>query len=224
MKVITAPKKEEQILEALEHYGRVYVIGCGTCPTAIETGGIEQVEEISKMLTDAGKLVTGSAILNAVCDTPLALFKQTAGKQVEEAQVIVVLSCGLGIQKVAGYGLKPVFPALDSLFFGVETEEGTYEELCLQCGQCILYYTGGICPVTSCHKGILNGPCGGMNEGMCEVGDGRKCAWHLIYERLKEVGMLKLMKRYNEPRNFNAHLKPGILLLNKTTEKQTKGE
>jgi hypothetical protein len=130
------------------------------------------------------------------------------------------MSCGLGVQRVAGFGLKPVVPALDSLFFGLETEGGKYEEVCMQCGECILYWTGGICPVTSCHKGILNGPCGGMNEGMCEVGEGRECAWYLIYKRLESANRLDLMRRYNPPRNFNAHLKPGRW----TSESKESGE
>ena len=37
------------------------------------------------------------------------------------------------------------------------------------CGDCVLDKTAGICPVTTCPKGLLNGPCGGMWDGMCEV-------------------------------------------------------
>jgi ferredoxin len=209
MKVITRKKGKEEIISMVEDYGRIFIVGCGTCPTVCQTGGIEQAAEMEQLLKESGKLVTGRMVVNAVCDTPESLFSQQAGKAVAESQVIMVMSCGLGVQAVANYGIKPAIPALDSLFFGIESGAGEYEEICLQCGECVLAYTGGICPVTSCHKGILNGPCGGTNEGLCEVGDGRACAWALIYDRLEKAGKLELMKQFQRPRNFNAHLKPG---------------
>jgi hypothetical protein len=68
------------------------------------------------------------------------------------------------------------------------------KEICKECGQCILQYTGGICPLTACSKGLLNGPCGGSKDSRCEVfPETRECGWHLIYERLKEVGRTDLL-------------------------------
>ena len=64
---------------------------------------------------------------------------------------------------------RPVMPALDTLFIGVEDTPGYFREVCGQCGHCVLGETAGICPVVSCHKGLMNGPCGGTNNGKCEV-------------------------------------------------------
>lgn len=63
-------------------------------------------------------------------------------------------------------------------------ERGIKEALfgCSMCGQCIARTTGLICPRT-CPKGIRNGPCGGAEDGMCEVYRDRRCVWNRIYER-----------------------------------------
>lgn len=210
-------------MSMLEDYARIFIVGCGTCPTVCKTGGIEETVDMENLLKGTGKLITGKTVLSAVCDTPRSLFLEQGGRDVKDAQAIVVMSCGLGVQNVAGYGLQPVVPVLDSLFFGIESGPGEYEESCLQCGECILGYTGGVCPVTSCHKGLLNGPCGGTNDGMCEVGEGRVCAWSLIYEKLEKIGRLDLMKQYQSPRNFNSHLRPGMWKIEEEEEKKQEG-
>ena len=77
---------------------------------------------------------------------------------------------------------------------GIDRDVGFYEERCRTCGTCVLADTGGICPVTRCSKGVLNGPCGGTREdGSCELADGIHCAWHDIYDRLKGQGRLSQM-------------------------------
>jgi len=127
---------------------------------------------------------------------------------IQSADCLLVMSCALGVQKVGAYNGKPVIPALDTLFIGVEDEPGYFHEACDQCGQCVLGYTAGICPITACHKGLLNGPCGGTNNGKCEVDKEKDCGWTLIYERLKEQGRLDLMKKYQPPKNSQVVLRP----------------
>jgi electron transport complex protein RnfC len=51
--------------------------------------------------------------------------------------------------------------------------------------------TGGICPITTCSKALLNGPCGGSHDGRCEVHPEKDCGWHLIYQRLQRTGRLR---------------------------------
>ena len=102
----------------------------------------------------------------------------------------------------------PVIPAVNTLFIGVEETPGFFREACDQCGQCFLGETAGICPITACHKGLVNGPCGGTNDGKCEVDVEKDCAWTLIYNRLKEQDRLDLMYQYKPPRNHHVTLKP----------------
>jgi hypothetical protein len=67
--------------------------------------------------------------------------------------------------------------------------------------------------VTNCHKGLVNGPCGGTNHGKCEIDVNKDCVWTLIYNRLKELGRLDSMCKYQKPRNHLGEPKPGKLKL-----------
>jgi hypothetical protein len=35
----------------------------------------------------------------------------------------------------------------------------------------------------------MNGPCGGSTNGKCEISKDVDCAWNLVWERLKALGM-----------------------------------
>ena len=199
----------EAVLKGLDGYDRVFIAGCGTCATMCRTGGVDEVAAMSKALEEAGKLVTGTLVIPTACDTLTHECMEQNREAMDDAQVALVMSCAFGVQTVAAYVGRPVQPALDTLFFGLETTPGHFSEVCMQCGDCVLADTAGICPVTSCHKGLLNGPCGGTNNGMCEIDSSIDCAWTLIYNRLKEIGRLDLMRTTCKPKNFHAMAKPG---------------
>jgi len=76
-------------------------------------------------------------------------------------------------------------------------------EECQGCGLCVLGDFGAICPVTRCSKSLLNGPCGGSAEGLCEVNQEIACAWHQIYDRLKLLGKLERMADYVPPKDWS---------------------
>ncbi|HDO25083.1 MAG TPA: 5,10-methylenetetrahydrofolate reductase, partial [Nitrospirae bacterium] len=109
----------------------------------------------------------------------------------------------------------------DSLFLGNMTRMQMFDERCSLCGECILDGTGGICPITACPKGLLNGPCGGTNEGKCEVSSEIDCAWVRIYNRLSKINRLKDMEQIVEPKNWASHRKPMNL---NTREKASSGK
>lgn len=52
---------------------------------------------------------------------------------------------------------------------------------CLQCEDCMLAQTGGICPIRLCAKSLVCGPCGGASNGACEVNNLASCVWSVIY-------------------------------------------
>lgn len=113
-----------------------------------------------------------------------------------EYEAILSMACGAGVQYVAErFQMKPVFPAVDTSFLGIALKPGVWAERCQGCGTCILDKTAGICPIARCAKSLLNGPCGGSTNGKCEVDRETDCAWHLIIDRLKELGQLE---RYRE--------------------------
>lgn len=208
MKSITKAKPFDEVKGCLEKFDRVFVIGCGTCTTMMKTGGVEEVARMCGQLKELGKLVTGSVVVPTACDEMTETVMKEHAQAIAHASCLLVMSCALGAQKVASYIEKPVVPGVDTVFIGIEESPGHFKEACAQCGQCIIGETAGICPVTACHKGLVNGPCGGTNDGKCEVDKTKDCAWTLIYRRLEKLGQLDLMKKYHPPKDYQVAPRP----------------
>ena len=211
MKSITNQKPFDEIKEQLEGLDRIYIIGCGTCATMTKTGGWDQVLSMKERLQEHGKVVTGWTVIPMTCDEMTETSLKENDDAIKNSNCILVMSCALGVHKVSCYMDKPVIPALDTLFIGLEDEPGNFQEVCAQCGQCILGQTAGICPLTACHKGLLNGPCGGTNRGKCEVDITKDCAWTLIHKRLEAQGRLDLMRKYQPPKNYQVAPRPRLV-------------
>jgi ferredoxin len=210
---ITRRKSEDDINRLLKGFGRVFIIGCGTCVTLTHTGGEPEVISMTEHLSGQGKLVTGHMIVPVACDNLTGEAIKECKPQIDQADALLIMTCAFGVQTIARQVKKVVVPALDTIFMGKETSLGQFDEICTQCGTCIIGETGGICPVTSCHKGLVNGPCGGTNNGKCEIDSRKDCAWTLIYNRLKELNSLDLMKVYQKPRNHQVEPTPGKYIL-----------
>jgi len=206
---ITRQKSEEEIDRLLNGCGRVFIIGCGTCVTLTNTGGAAEVNDMEGQLRKKGKIVTGSVVLAVACDNLTGEALREHGSRIKQADVLLIMTCAFGVQTVARQTKKMVVPALDTLFVGKETSIGLFDEICTQCGECVIGETGGICPVTSCHKSLLNGPCGGTNNGKCEIDQNKDCVWTLIYHRLKELNALDAMRPLQKPRNHQREPMPG---------------
>ena len=200
--IITRQKPFEEIQEMTATFDKLFVIGCGTCSTSCQTGGEEQVAEMVERLGDK---VIGSAMVEEPCDLRIDRKDLKAHRgTISEADAILAMSCGVGVQAIGDYTDKVVLPALETLFIGETERIGKFYDRCVACGECILGETGGICPITRCPKGLLNGPCGGQVEGKCEVGEyNNDCAWVLIYNRLNEQGRLDLFTKFRPPRDFS---------------------
>jgi ferredoxin len=208
MKSITKQKSMEEIQQSLKGLERIFIVGCGTCTTMTGTGGIEQVEAMKESLQEMGKRVTGWTVIPTACDDMTEVAMKENEPFLRSADAVLSMSCALGVHRMNLYISKPVIPAVDTIFIAVEESPGYFREACAQCGQCILGETAGICPITACHKGLVNGPCGGTNNGKCEVDKEKDCAWTLIYNRLSEQGRLDLMRKYQPPRNHNIVPRP----------------
>ena len=48
----------------------------------------------------------------------------------------------------------------------------------------------------------MNGQCGGAKDGKCEVDPNMECGWERIYQRLKMLGRLDLLKVPVQLRNY----------------------
>lgn len=214
MKVITKQKEFEEIEKLLKKEKNVYLVGCGTCATLCKTGGKDEVLQMKERLQHSGKEVSGWMVIPTACDVLTEEAVRAEAEALKKAEVILAMTCGFGVQRIAGCVDKLVVPALDTLFIGEEDEnEMEFVQVCAQCGECVLGVTAGICPIVTCHKGLLIGPCGGTNKGKCEVDKEKDCAWVLIYEKLKQLGKLDVLEEIQPPKNYQKVLKPGKMKL-----------
>ncbi|MFH1691854.1 MAG: methylenetetrahydrofolate reductase C-terminal domain-containing protein [Candidatus Omnitrophota bacterium] len=209
--IITKQKSLEAILKILESKQKVFIVGCGDCATACKTGGEEEVKKMADFLSARGKQVTGYVVPETTCVT--AKLKSALAKHrkaLTESDCCLVLACGSGVQcakESDRYNIE-YYPGCDSLFAALVDDKGVFKEVCSTCGECVLELTQGICPVTRCAKGLLNGPCGGQNKGKCEVDKDRDCAWILIYNRLVEKGQVDLLRVSQPAKDHSKAAKP----------------
>lgn len=209
MITITKQKPLEEILPSLDKAKKVYIIGCGTCATICHTGGKAEVLEMKEKLEAEGKKVTGWMVIPTACDELTREALAENAEAIEQADAILVMSCAFGVQTVTMYSDKTVYPALNTLFVGKEETPGHFIEVCMQCGNCVLATTVGICPLVRCAKSLLNGPCGGSVDGKCEVSPDTPCAWQLIYDRLKALGQLDKMEEIVPVRDWSTSTSGG---------------
>jgi len=182
-----------EIVSAIKEYQQLLVLGCGSCVTVCLSGGEKEAEQLGRELSQMKhyegsppKLAVGSILRQ--CEEDLVLEYQTIP---DGTDAILSLACGAGVQTVADtFDPLPVIPALNTTFLGASAKAGNWTEMCRGCGDCVLTFTGGICPVARCAKSLFNGPCGGSQNGSCEVGIDTPCAWAMIYYRLKRQNKL----------------------------------
>lgn len=197
--LITKQKSREDLQSLLPE--KVFVLLCNGCK---EVSFPEQ--EIEKLISEflTADKVTGILTADYICNPenlPLRLKRRRA--MIDEADGVLVFSCGVGVQTVAELlDGKAVYAGCDTIrlpgFQGVTPLE--YD--CGQCGECYLNLTGGICPITACSKSLVNGQCGGAQNGRCEVDPDMECGWERIYRRLEAVGRLDAVKCPTQIRNF----------------------
>lgn len=197
-------KPFEEIIGYLDGESKIFIVGCDGCANASQTGGLPQVLEMRARLEEAGKKVCGYSVIDFLCQKALVASRLRAKeKELEDADSLLVLTCGVGVQAVAAVVPKPVHPGCNTISLGGSRGEWQGSERCMECGDCLLDYTGGICPLTTCTKSLNNGACGGARKGKCEISDNKPCGWELIYKRLKERGQLDKMKKFIPPKSYS---------------------
>ncbi|MCK4488674.1 MAG: methylenetetrahydrofolate reductase C-terminal domain-containing protein [Anaerolineales bacterium] len=204
--MITGEQKPlEEIQALLGDAKKVLVLGCGTCVTVCFAGGSREAQILSASLRMASKLnghpqdVTDLTVQRQ-CEWE---YLDEVEKEIAEADIVLSLACGIGVQAIVEHFPDTwVVPGLNTTFLGLPTEQGVWEERCAACGDCILGLTGGICPIARCSKSLLNGPCGGSEDGHCEIDPEVPCAWQLIYDRLTIMGKVDTLLELQPPKNW----------------------
>ena len=215
----TIQKPLDEILRNLQEGEKVCVVGCGNCAAKAKSGGEPEARAMKDRLEANGIHVTGWAVTPdriSLCNLAVAkeLLCVEHKEETEAADSFLVLACGQGIHTVMdATGGAVVHPGCNTIFGGETVNDEFITEYCSLCGECLVEYTGGLCPLTLCAKGLLNGPCGGARDGKCEVSPDRDCGWQLIYERLRAIGRLDLMRKYQPPKDWSKSGKPRSLNL-----------
>jgi len=204
--IVAKRKPFDEIKEYIQDHKKVLIAGCGTCVAVCLAGGEKEVDILNAELDmarrlDDNPLETGTITIERQCDVE---YLKDLDDVVKDYDAILSMACGVGIQFLAEHfpGI-PVYPAVDTTGMSANLAVGWYEERCRSCGECVLGWTGGICPVTMCAKGLYNGPCGGTNNGNCEIDDEQPCAWFKIYERLATQDRLDNILKIKEPVGWN---------------------
>jgi ferredoxin len=202
--IVAEQKPIEEIMAMIPTVDNLLVVGCDTCVTVCLAGGEKEVKVLSAAIRLSNKGIGNvrEASIERQCDRE---FLSELGEAAREAGAILSMACGAGIQMLSdAFPDKIVLPAVNTLFMGSNEDAGYWMERCLGCGDCVLDLTGGICPRTRCSKGLMNGPCGGSENGKCEVDpQNLECGWNLIYQRLKSLSLLDRMMDIQPPQDWS---------------------
>jgi len=211
--MITGEQKPiKEILEIIEPYKNLLILGCGTCVKTCFAGGEDEVAVLASALrlvvkNTGKKIQIKEFTIERQCENE---FIQESAGEVAQSDAVLSLACGAGVQAMAKRFAKvPILPGVNTTFIGIQESQGIFTEECSGCGDCELAKFGGICPVTRCAKKILNGPCGGSQNGKCEINPDTDCAWNLIIDRLTVLGLMDNLKDYIPPKNWSASLSGG---------------
>jgi ferredoxin len=204
--IIGEQKPLEEIKAMIADHERILVLGCGTCVTVCFAGGEKEVGILASSLRMASKIDGDEKTVEEItvqrqCEWE---FLDAIRQEIESHDLVLSMACGIGVQAIAErFPEATVAPALNTTFLGLPEEQGLWTERCAACGECILHKTAGICPIARCAKSLLNGPCGGSQDGKCEIDPEIPCAWQLIYDRLKARGQLDRLLTIEPARDWS---------------------
>jgi ferredoxin len=204
--IVGEQKPLAELKTMLKGVHKALVVGCGTCVTVCMAGGEKEVGILASALRMATRLDGDGVDLEEItvqrqCEWE---YVDPLAGRLGDYDAILSLACGIGVQTlVQRFPEVWVLPGLNTTFLGMPPEQGIWEERCQACGQCILDRTGGICPIARCSKQLLNGPCGGSQNGVCEVNPETSCAWQLIYDRMSALGKLDRLMEVQPPKDWS---------------------
>ena len=202
--IITRQKDFDYLLKLICNKS-VFIAGCSECATICHTGGEEEVKTLKEKLRDNNIKVTGTVVLDPAChlNNDKRIFRKHSA-EIDKSEIILVLACGNGVQTVSEiFDDKMIISGTDTLFLGEIKRANHFEKRCNMCGDCLVESFGGICPVSRCPKGMLNGPCGGVNNGKCEIDNEMNCVWYEIIEKLKKKGDVSRLKEICQPKKWS---------------------
>ncbi len=203
--IVGVQKPISEIWEMIKSFRSIKVFGCNTCVAVCHAGGAKEAEILASLIRmKAAQEGAEMTVEHGACERQCEQeFIQPHAEQLNGHELVLSLACGAGVNLLSDMLCTvPVYPGLNTVFYGAVPQTGVFMEACGGCGNCVLHLTGGICPVARCSKSLLNGPCGGTHKGKCEVGPDTDCAWYLIVERMKKLGKLEKLFEIQPPKDW----------------------
>lgn len=212
--IVGERKPVRELLDLIEGYDKILMVGCKGCVSVCNAGGSKDVAILASALRIArrkqGKpIVIDELTLDRQCEPEFIEWLDEPMKK-GGYQAILSLACGVGPQYIAeAFQDVPVLAGLNTSFIGGTEAHGIWAETCSACGDCVAGAFGGLCPVTRCAKGLLNGPCSGSVDGTCEANPDTECVWVKIYERAKNLGRLDTLEKMALAKDWSKSLSAG---------------
>ncbi len=203
--IVAEQKPINEILDMIKDLKKVLVVGCKGCVTVCNVGGEKEVSILATSIRIARKkqkkeVEVGEKVLERQCDPE---YIEELKDIIDDYEGVISLACGVGPQFIAErFPEKLVFPAVNTKFIGGAIEHGVWAERCAGCGECVIHYYGGMCPIARCSKSLMNGPCGGSNHGKCEVSPEIDCIWDKIVRKLMAQGRLDDLLKIRPPKSW----------------------
>jgi electron transport complex protein RnfC len=195
----THVKPDDELRDAVS--GKLLVVCCLGCKEVLFE--LDKARESVAALQESGREIVDEKLVDYLC-RPAFTKRRLAlwAEDLAAADAVLVYSCGVGVQVVADLAGKPVCTGCDTLHeFGYTGLRPTDAD-CRRCGDCVIGLTGGICPVAHCAKSLVNGPCGGPQDGKCEIDKNKECVWMVIFQRLRKEGRLEALRKIKPFRNY----------------------
>src|SRR4030066_1871658 len=140
--IISELKPFPEILGYLDGDKNRFIVGCKCCAEVCQTGDEPQVLEMKQKLEQEGKPVTGYCVVDFLCDKALVktrLFPHE--NEIDAADSLLVMTCGIGVQATAAVVNKLVHPAANTLNVGGARGEWRGSGRCRGGGECGLDLT-----------------------------------------------------------------------------------
>ena len=204
--IVGKQKPLDEIWDMIKAYRKILVFGCNTCVAICHEGGNKEAEILGSPSSHEGQAGGGGYHHRNQRDrTSVRTRIFRTGQSIHRGIGCDSVPCLRCRRSVPGRKIPRedrASPDSTPPLWASWTHRGEFSERCLTCGDCILHLTGGICPITRCSKSLMNGPCGGTNNGSCEINPDIPCAWHMIHERLKAQGRSHLIDVFIPPKNW----------------------
>lgn len=210
--IVADRKPLEEILNSIKDYKKIMLMACGGCVTICFSGGAKAAELLGSQIKIARKK-QGNNIEIIECTPERQCeyeFIDEFKEQLDSVEAVLSIACGVGVQTMSEHFPDMItIPGLNTKFMGYPVEHALWSERCAGCGDCVLEWTGGLCPIARCAKKLFNGPCGGSSDGKCEVDEDTECVWQLIYDRLKRLNKLDNLFPVREAKDWRTSTNAG---------------